>query len=258
MKKNTVVPQLMSAEESMAWLDSKGFSYKLCDVPIPIMTGRVNCGAPLSIDDEMIEGYYYLPKSAVGLHPQVELCAQGESMIDADIHDGDLLRLELGAWPHDGDIVVAEIDGEYTAKVYFTDVGLAAHLLRIGTGDQVLRDPLVGGLFENLVVSEAMKWRCNGRHSEDFYFFRDSNGLEVDLVMESVRLLHLIEIKCAMTPNPSPERGIGRVSSVTSAMSKTIIYRGEEFPIAAGGEYVNFARLASRLDELVDRKEQTQ
>jgi hypothetical protein len=121
MKKNTVVPQLMSAEESMTWLDSKGFSYKLCDVPIPIMTGRVNCGAPLSIDDEMIEGYYYLPKSAVGLHPQVELCAQGESMIDADIHDGDLLRLELGAWPHDGDIVVAEIDGEYTAKVYFTD-----------------------------------------------------------------------------------------------------------------------------------------
>lgn len=121
MKKNTVVPQLMSAEESMTWLDSKGFSYKLCDVPIPIMTGRVNCGAPLSIDDEMIEGYYYLPKSAVGLHPQVELCAQGESMIDADIQDGDLLRLELGAWPHDGDIVVAEIDGEYTAKVYFTD-----------------------------------------------------------------------------------------------------------------------------------------
>ena len=121
MKKNTVVPQLMSAEESMTWLDSKGLSYKLCDVPIPIMTGRVNCGAPLSIDDEMIEGYYYLPKSAVGLHPQVELCAQGESMIDADIHDGDLLRLELGAWPHDGDIVVAEIDGEYTAKVYFTD-----------------------------------------------------------------------------------------------------------------------------------------
>lgn len=105
----------------MTWLDSKGLSYKLCDVPIPIMTGRVNCGAPLSIDDEMIEGYYYLPKSAVGLHPQVELCAQGESMIDADIHDGDLLRLELGAWPHDGDIVVAEIDGEYTAKVYFTD-----------------------------------------------------------------------------------------------------------------------------------------
>lgn len=122
MKKNNFTAQLMSAEEAMAWLDSKGVSYKLCDVPIPIMSGKVNCGAPLGIGDETIEGYYYLPKSAVGLHPQVELCAQGDSMIDADIHEGDLLRLEIGACPHDGDIVVAEIDGEYTAKVYFTDV----------------------------------------------------------------------------------------------------------------------------------------
>ena len=121
MKKNTFVPHLMSAEEVTAWFDSKGISYKLCDVPIPIMSGRVNCGTPLGIDDEMIEGYYYLPKSSVGLHPLVELTAQGESMMDADIHDGDLLRLEIGARPHDGDIVVAEIDGEYTAKVYFTD-----------------------------------------------------------------------------------------------------------------------------------------
>lgn len=142
-----------------------------------------------------------------------------------------------------------------TPKVYFTDVGLAAHLLGIGTGAQVLRDPLVGGLFENLVVGEAMKWRSNGRRIEDFYFFRDSNGLEVDLVMEVARRLHLVEIKCAMTPNPSLERGIRRVASITGALSKTIIYRGEGFPIAGGGEYANFGRLSMRLGELADRKE---
>ena len=142
-----------------------------------------------------------------------------------------------------------------TPKVYFTDVGLAAHLLRIGTGEQVLRDPLVGGLFENLVVGEAMKWRSNGRRMEDFYFFRDSNGLEVDLVMEAARRLHLVEVKCAMTPSPSLERGIRRVASITEALSKTIIYRGEGFPIAGGGEYANFGRLSMRLDELADGKE---
>ena len=143
-----------------------------------------------------------------------------------------------------------------TPKIYFTDVGLAAHLLGIGTGAQVLRDPLVGGLFENLVVAEAMKWRSNGRRAEDFYFFRDSNGLEVDLVMEEARRLHLVEVKCAMTPNPSLERTIGRVSTVTSALSKTIIYRGDGFPIAGGGEYVNFGNLTSRLCELADMREQ--
>ena len=83
-------------------------------------------------------------------------------------------------------------------------------------------------------------------------------GIIFGIKMESARRLHLIEIKCAMTPNPSLERGIGRVSSVTSAMSKTIIYRGEGFPIATGGEYVNFVRLVSRLDELVEIREQTQ
>ena len=139
-----------------------------------------------------------------------------------------------------------------TPKIYFTDVGLAAHLLGIGSGSQVLRDPLVGGLFENLVVAEAMKWRSNGRRAADFYFFRDSNGLEVDLVMENARRLHLLEVKCAMTPNPSLERAIGRVAAVTTALSKTIIYRGEGFPIAGGGEYVNFGNLASRLGRLAD------
>ena len=145
-----------------------------------------------------------------------------------------------------------------TPKVYFTDVGLASFLLRIGTGDQVLRDPLVGGLFENLVVTEAMKWKFNSRRSEGFYFFRDNNGLEVDLVMEVARQLHLIEIKCAMTPNSSLERGIKRVADLSSALSKTIVYRGEDFPIVGGGEYINFGRFASRLDELADGKEQPQ
>ena len=43
--------------------------------------------------------------------------------------------------------------------VYFTDVGLAAHLLDISSPSQVERDPLLGGLFENLVVIEALKAR---------------------------------------------------------------------------------------------------
>ena len=135
-------------------------------------------------------------------------------------------------------------------KVYFTDVGLAAHLLRIGTEDQVLRDPLVGGLFENLVVSEAMKWKYNDRHAEDFYFFRDSNGLEIDLVMEQARQLHLIEVKSAMTPDGSLAKNLRKAGSFAPALSSTVVYRGGAFPIAGGGEFVNFSRLSSRLDDL--------
>lgn len=111
----------MSYEEALAFLDSKGIRYEVCDTPVPVLANKVNCGVPLDSGDQMIEGYYYLPKSVVGLHPVVDIPAQGDSMIDADIHEGDLLRMEIGAEPRDGEIVLAEIDREYTAKVLFTD-----------------------------------------------------------------------------------------------------------------------------------------
>ena len=111
----------MSFEETLAFLDSRGIKYEICDTPVPVLGNKVNCGVPLDPGEQMIDGYYYLPKSVVGLNPVVDIPAQGDSMIDADIHEGDLLRLEIGAVAHDGEIVLAEIDMEYTAKVFFTD-----------------------------------------------------------------------------------------------------------------------------------------
>ena len=111
----------MSTEEAMAFLDSKGIEYEICDTPVPVLGNRVNCGTPSDIGDEMIDGYIHLPKSELGIYPVVEWPARGDSMIDAEIVEGDLLRVELGVLPHDGKVVIASIDNEYTAKVFFTD-----------------------------------------------------------------------------------------------------------------------------------------
>ena len=113
-------PDVMTPEEAMAWLDSRGIGYEVCDTPVPLLGNKVSCGSPTGIGDMMIEGYYYVPKS-VGDHLTVDWPARGDSMIDADIHEGDVLQVELGAMPRDGDIVVASLDDEYTAKVFFTD-----------------------------------------------------------------------------------------------------------------------------------------
>ena len=114
-------PYVMTPEEVFDLLDSMGIPYEICDTPIPVLDNRVNCGVPQDSGEQMIEEYHCVPKSAVGLHPIMDVPAQGDSMIDADIHEGDLLRIELGAEARDGDIVVAEIDREFTAKVFFTD-----------------------------------------------------------------------------------------------------------------------------------------
>ena len=112
---------MMTVEEALAFLDNNGIKYEMCDTPIPLLGNKVVCGAPQGIGDEMIEGYYYLPKSKLGNYPIVDWPACGDSMIDADIQEGNILRVEIGAIPYDGDIVVASIDNEYTTKVFFTD-----------------------------------------------------------------------------------------------------------------------------------------
>lgn len=111
----------MSAEEAMEWLDGKGISYELCDTPVPVTGNRVNCGKPLDSGEQTIDDYYYLPKSVVGLHPLLEIPAQGNSMTEGDIEEGDLLQTEIGATPSDGDTVIADVNREHTAKVIFTD-----------------------------------------------------------------------------------------------------------------------------------------
>ncbi len=38
---------VMTLKEAMAWLDSKGIKYELCDTPVPVLANKANCGVPL-------------------------------------------------------------------------------------------------------------------------------------------------------------------------------------------------------------------
>ncbi|MDR1280848.1 MAG: ATP-binding protein [Opitutaceae bacterium] len=84
-------------------------------------------------------------------------------------------------------------------KLYFVEPGLVAYLLGLTSAEQVARDPLLGGLFENLVVIEALKARYNSGADADLYFFRDSRGGEVDLLFVKGRQVLPVEIKAART-----------------------------------------------------------
>ena len=86
-----------------------------------------------------------------------------------------------------------------TPKIYFTEVGLAAWLLGIKSADMVSRDPLIGNLFENMVVVEALKARLNAGNPPDMYFFRDQRGFEIDMLIAANRKLYPYEIKSART-----------------------------------------------------------
>jgi len=86
-----------------------------------------------------------------------------------------------------------------SSKLYFYDVGLAAFLLGIENEKQISRDPLRGSLFENMVIAEALKYRFNQGKRSNLYFYRDSKGNEVDLLIVNGPDLYPIEIKAGMT-----------------------------------------------------------
>lgn len=84
-------------------------------------------------------------------------------------------------------------------KIYFTDTGLASFLLGIHTPEQAFRDPLRGHLYENLIIADIMKSGLNCGIRPEIYFFRDSHGNEIDLLIRENGELTPIEIKSAAT-----------------------------------------------------------
>ena len=86
-------------------------------------------------------------------------------------------------------------------KLYFHDVGLAAALLGIDDRAQLATHPLRGALFENLVMSEALKHRTHRGLRENLAFYRESTGREIDLVVTVGNRLLVAEIKSGATLN---------------------------------------------------------
>lgn len=128
-------------------------------------------------------------------------------------------------------------------KVYFTDVGLASYLIGIREDAQVDRDPLFGGLFENMVVADVLKRRLNAGLEPDMYFVRDYKGFEVDLLVENGRRVDLYEIKSSMSFNESFASNVARLAEIMPDVGrKTVVYSGG--PAAARGvEFVNYANI---------------
>jgi uncharacterized protein len=89
-----------------------------------------------------------------------------------------------------------------TPKLYFIDTGLAAWLLGIRDQEQLAFHAQRGALFENLVVTEFLKGRFNRGQQADLSFWRDSKGLEVDLVLDDGSSLKPVEIKSGQTVAP--------------------------------------------------------
>jgi uncharacterized protein len=93
-------------------------------------------------------------------------------------------------------------------KLYFYDTGLLCNLLGIKSIAALQKHTAYGAIFENYIITEIKKNKCNKGEQGGLYFFRDSLGNEVDCIVETDANTMAIEIKASTKLNTSMHKGL--------------------------------------------------
>ena len=86
------------------------------EVLTPIFTSRVQAGFPSPADDHLEDRLDLNTHLIQHKESTFFVKAQGESMLGAGIHQGDILVVDKSLTPKSGKIVIAVVDGEFTVK----------------------------------------------------------------------------------------------------------------------------------------------
>jgi repressor LexA len=85
------------------------------------LLGEVNAGFPSPAEEELIDTLSLDDFLVDRPEATFMLKVTGDSMIDAGIQPGDMVLVEKGKAPRNNDIVIAEVDGEWTMKYFMKD-----------------------------------------------------------------------------------------------------------------------------------------
>mgnify|MGYP001291955069 CR=1 FL=1 len=101
-------------------------------------------------------------------------------------------------------------------KLYFMDTGLAAYLGRWPNSEVLSVGASAGAFFESFVISEIYKSYTNaGILQPPLYFYRDRDGAEIDLLIQSGDTLHPVEIKKHADPRSDDISAFGKLDNLS-------------------------------------------
>lgn len=96
-------------------------------------------------------------------------------------------------------------------KIYMKDTGLACYLAKVPDEKILSSSYLRGPMAETFMINEIMKTHSNRGLETPFFYYRDSNGNEVDLVMLYGGKLNMIECKSGISYGPEDIKAFGRL-----------------------------------------------
>ena len=119
-------------------------------------------------------------------------------------------------------------------KLHFVDSGLVCHLLGIRSADDLRHHPLRGAIFESWVAAEIYKHRLHRGEDIGMYHFRQSRGLEVDLIITDRQSLIACEVKSTATFDSSFLRPLKQFDILLERMTrrpqvnKRVVFGGDK------------------------------
>lgn len=114
-------------------------------------------------------------------------------------------------------------------KLYFYDTGLLCYLLNIPTAEKFSENRFMGNIFENFIIADLQKENAHHYSLQNFWFWRDSNDNEVDLISEGKGNLKIAEIKSTKTISD-------KLFSNLHYFAKTFPLKIDEIQLIYGGE----------------------
>ncbi len=132
-----------------------------------------------------------------------------------------------------------------TPKIYFYDTGLLCHLLKIKDTEATKYASYKGNIFENMIISEFIKQNAHFSKDREFWFWRDSNGHEIDLIMSDENGNHIFEIKSSITTTEKLFEGLNKFKSFANddVATSNLIYAGDEEYKRSGHQVISWSNI---------------
>ncbi len=88
-----------------------------------------------------------------------------------------------------------------TPKLYFLDTGLCAYLTQWSSPEALEAGAMSGAILESYMMAEILKSYWHNGQSAHFYFYRDRDQKEIDLLIDRDNMLFPVEFKKSATPS---------------------------------------------------------
>jgi predicted AAA+ superfamily ATPase len=132
-----------------------------------------------------------------------------------------------------------------TPKLYFLDTGLCAYLTKWSTPQALEAGAFSGAILKTWVIAELLKSYWYNGKTPFFYFYRDKDQKEIDLIIEQDNTLYPVEIKKSATPSLHAANNFSLLAKLKQRVGHgaIICLRQKDIPLSAEVDAIPIAYL---------------